>query len=159
MKETQIITTEEEEGFDMAFKKIQPVIQGVADTKTEDAQIQKNAAESVDFALGSFEITPEKQRAVIDKIERAQAEPETLEKLTPEEVHILSNIVTRTFEREKDELNLTSFAGDVIDGLSANLVRGDLGLFKRSVKLEKALPDTPNKVETAALDRNIQQAA
>ncbi|KAH9203814.1 hypothetical protein DL95DRAFT_430562 [Leptodontidium sp. 2 PMI_412] len=146
MKEAHLITTEQEEGFDMAFKKIQPVIQGVADTETENARVQKNAAEAVDFSLESFEVTPEKQRAVIDKIEKAQTAPETLEKLTPEEVHILGGIVTRTFEREKDELNLTSFTGDVIEGLSANLVRGDLGLIRREAK-----PVTPEGTVTMGM--------
>ncbi|KAG0650220.1 Flavin-dependent halogenase [Hyphodiscus hymeniophilus] len=159
MKETQVITTEEEEGFDMAFKKIQPVIQGVADTRTEDAQVQRGAAESVEFALGSFQVTPEKQRAVIDKIERAQAEPETLEKLSPEEVHILGNIVTRTFEREKDELDLTNFAGDVIDGLSAKLSRGDLGLFKRDPQIGNNSPGALPVANAETLPHKIEQAA
>ncbi|KAG9229990.1 hypothetical protein BJ875DRAFT_507594 [Amylocarpus encephaloides] len=139
MKEAHLITTEQEEGFDMAFKKIQPVI-----------QVQKNAAEAVDFSLESFEVTPEKQRAVIDKIEKAQAAPETLEKLTPEEVHILGGIVTRTFEREKDELNLTSFTGDVIEGLSANLVRGDLGLIRKEAK--PVTPETPAAMAVPAVE-------
>ncbi|RYO99952.1 hypothetical protein DL764_006661 [Monosporascus ibericus] len=85
------LTTDEEDGFDIAFKKIQPVIQGVADTDTENALVQKNAVESVDFALNSFEITPEKQRAIIDKIDGSQ------ENLTPDEVNILKGIVSRTF--------------------------------------------------------------
>ncbi|OKL55388.1 hypothetical protein UA08_09365 [Talaromyces atroroseus] len=156
MKEAHLITTEEEEGFDMAFKKIQPVIQGVADTETNDARVQKNAAEAVDFSLESFEVTPEMQRAVIDKIEKAQAAPETLEKLTPEEVHILSGIVTRTFEREKDELNLTSFTGDVIEGLSANLVRGDLGLIRREAK--SATPESTTTMGVPAVE-NVKTMA
>ncbi|KAA8575243.1 hypothetical protein EYC84_004430 [Monilinia fructicola] len=156
MKEAHLITTEQEEGFDMAFKKIQPVIQGVADTETSDARVQKNAAEAVDFSLESFEVTPEKQRAVIDKIEKAQAAPETLEKLTPEEVHILGGIVTRTFEREKDELNLTSFTGDVIEGLSANLVRGDLGLIRKDAK--PATPEATAIVGVPAVE-NIKSVA
>ncbi|KUJ13601.1 FAD/NAD(P)-binding domain-containing protein [Mollisia scopiformis] len=159
LKESQIITSEEEEGFDMAFKTIQPVIQGVADTRTEDAQTQKHAAESVNFALGSFEITPEKQQAVISKIAQAQSEPETLEKLSPEEVHILDNISKRNFEREKDELDLTSFAGDIIDGFSARLVRGDLGLYKREAKPEAALSSAPVELKAAAFSRGVEQAA
>jgi len=131
LKEAAVITSEAEEGFDMAFQAIQPVIQGVADTETENTRVQQKAAESVDFALGTFKITPEKERAVLDKIEKAQAQPETLEKLTPEEVHILDNLGSRAFHREKDELDLTAFTGDVIDGLSAKLVRGDLGLIRK----------------------------
>ncbi|TVY84589.1 Flavin-dependent halogenase ptaM [Lachnellula suecica] len=156
MKEAALISTDEEEGFDIAFKKIQPVIQGVADTETEDATVQKNAAESVDFALSSLEITPEMKRDVIDKIERAQHQPETLEKLTPEEVHILSTIVTRTFNREKDELNLTSFTGDVIEGLSAHLVRGDLGLIKKDAEPERAVTgDAPEATTTSEVQVKV----
>ncbi|EED13806.1 conserved hypothetical protein [Talaromyces stipitatus ATCC 10500] len=145
MKEAQLITTEEEEGFDMAFKKIQQVI-----------QVQKNAAKAVDFSLESFEVTPEMQRAVIDKIEKSQAAPETREKLTPEEVHILSGIVTRTFAREKDELNLTSFTGDVIEGISANLVHGDLGLIRPEAK--ETIPET-STIMGAPVIENIKTMA
>jgi flavin-dependent dehydrogenase len=158
MKETQILTTEEEEGFDMAFKEIQPVIQGVADTRSEDAEVQKHAIRSVDFALGSFDITPERQAAVIDKIDRAQDTPQILEKLTPDEVHILSNIVSRTFEKEKDELNLTNFTGDVIGGLAANMVRGQLGLVKRDTKTATGLNDS-KKLETITVSQSVEQQA
>jgi flavin-dependent dehydrogenase len=103
MKDADLITSEDEEGFDEAFDKIRPVIQGVADTEVEDAKIQKNAAEGVEFGLNSFEIMPEKQRSVIHKIERARAASETLEKLTPEEVRILDNIVLRAFDKSKED--------------------------------------------------------
>ncbi|RYP63074.1 hypothetical protein DL770_009462 [Monosporascus sp. CRB-9-2] len=127
MKDAQILTTDEEDGFDIAFKKIQPVIQGVADTDTEDARVQKNAVQSVDFALNSFEITPEKQRAIIDKIDGSQ------ENLTPDEVNILKGIVGRTFETKHTQ-SLEHFTGDVINGLSAKVVHGDLGLVRQETK-------------------------
>lgn len=159
LKDADLITTEEEEGFDRAFDKIRPVIQGVADTETEDERIQKGAAESVDFALSSFEITPEKQRSVIDKIERAQAAPEMLEKLTLEEVHILDNVVMRAFDKKDEALSLSSFAGEVIDGISANLVHGDLGFIERYAEPAANLAGPATKMEAPALDRNIKQAA
>jgi hypothetical protein len=131
MKEAEILANAEEEGFDMAFEMFQPVIQGTADTETKDAKVQKTAADGVDFALSSFEMTPEKQQAVINKVELAQTAPEVLEKLTPEEIHILGNIVVRTFQHVQDEKNLLeNFTGETIDGLTASIVRGDLGLFK-----------------------------
>ncbi|KAI3320789.1 FAD/NAD(P)-binding domain-containing protein [Xylariaceae sp. AK1471] len=131
MKEAQILSKAEEEGFDMAFEMFQPVIQGTADTETEDARVQKTAADGVDFALSSFEITPEKQQAVIHKVEQAQTSPEVLEKLSPEEIHILGSIVVRTFQHVQDEKNLLeNFTGETIDGLTASITRGDLGLFK-----------------------------
>jgi hypothetical protein len=58
----------------------------------------------------------------------------------------LGGIVSRTFEREKDELNSTSFTGDVIEGLLANLVRGDLGLIRREAK-----PVTPEGTVTMGM--------
>lgn len=94
LKEAHLITTEQEEPLDMAFEKIQPVIQGVADTETEDARVQMNAAEAVDFSLEFFKVTPEKQRAVIDKIEKAQSCPQTFEKSSSKEVCILGIIVS-----------------------------------------------------------------
>lgn len=151
MRDVQLITNDEEEGFDKAFAAIQPVIQGVADTRTADAKVQERAAQSVNFALDSFEITPERQRAIIDKIERAQASPEMLEKLTAEEVHILNRIVTRTLLREKDEMDLMNFADDVIDGYSANVVHGDLGFVR------KTTDDTESETTVIGLKNSIKQ--
>jgi flavin-dependent dehydrogenase len=122
MKDSQILTSDEEDGFDTAFRKIQAVIQGAADTETEDALIQRKAVQSVDFALNSLDVTPEQERAIIDKIDGSE------EKLTADEVKILSEIVARTFETKHTQ-NLDHFAGDVINGLSAHVVRGELGLL------------------------------
>lgn len=128
MKDSEILSTEDEEGFDLAFQKIQPVIQGVADTDTGNARVQQHAAASVDFALDSFEVTSPQQRVVLAKLNGSQAAPDMLEKLTPEELHILSNMGDRSFKRGTDEVTLAHFAGDVIHGLSATVVRGDVGL-------------------------------
>nr|POE70850.1 sulochrin halogenase [Quercus suber] len=159
MKEAKVISNEQEDGFDMAFKTIQPVIQGVVDTKTEDTDVQKRAVQSVNFALDKFEVTPEIEQAVVDKIQKAQGSPEMLEKLTPEEVHILSRITTRTFEHEKDELNLTNFTGEIIEGLSAKLVRGDLGFVNHGIKPRVDAPQDTAMVEMVGLDRSIKQVA
>jgi hypothetical protein len=154
MKEAQLITSDNEDGFDMAFERIQPVIQGVADTETKDARVQQRAAESVDFALSSLEA--EKERALMDKLEKAQAAPEMLERLTPEEVKILDQMGSRAFHREKDELNLTAFVGDVICGLSAILVRGNLGLVRRG---EAPLPNGKSATMTPAVAPEVGQVA
>lgn len=55
MKEAALITLERKEGFDMGFRTIQPVIQGVADTETHNTDVQKHTAESVEFPLASFD--------------------------------------------------------------------------------------------------------
>jgi hypothetical protein len=78
-----------------------------------------------------------------------------LEKLNPEEVHILGNIVNRTFEREKDELNLTHFTGDMIDGYSAKLAHSNIGLFKRDVKASLKSAST----NAAAIINSVTQVA
>lgn len=112
------------------------MIQGVADTETEDALVQRNASKSVDFALDAMEIiTPEKQRAIIEKIDNSE------ETLTADEIKILSNIVARTFETKHTQ-SLEQFTGDIINGLSAKLVRGDLGLVRRSFNGTPEDPDT-----------------
>ncbi|KAL9078950.1 MAG: hypothetical protein Q9157_002134 [Trypethelium eluteriae] len=158
MRHINIISTEEEEGFDVAFKKIQPVIQGVADTETQDAKVQKGAADSIDFGLASINITPEKEQAVINKMEQAQSSPEVLEKLTSVEVQVLSNILARTVEREKDEL--ASFGGDVIEGLSANVKHGDLGFVNRETKSAADTNGIPTaKVEMEATTRALKTVA
>lgn len=155
MKNEQLISNDEEEGFDSAFAKIQPVIQGVADTETKDANIQDRAISSVSFGLDTLEVSAEKQRAVLEKIDEAQAYPETLENLTPEDEAILTAMVSRTFEKEKDEVSLANFTGDIIDGLSANLVHGDLGVVES--KAEKPRLDSvpiaagPNRNQMAEL--------
>lgn len=135
-KDSPILTSDKEDGFDTPFRKIQAVIQGVADTETEDALAQRNASKSVDFALDAMEIiTPEKQRAIIEKIDNSE------ETLTADEIKILSNIVARTFETKHTQ-SLEQFTGDIINGLSAKLVRGDLGLVRRSFNGTPEDPDT-----------------
>lgn len=133
LKHEQLITTDAEDGFDAAFKAIQPVIQGVADTHLTDEQVQQRAVESVDFALNSFDVTPEQEKAMVDKVIRAaQAAPETLQKMTPEEVDILKRMSHRVLHRNTTQENrgLATFTGQVIDGLAANLERGDVGLIQ-----------------------------
>ncbi|PYH65801.1 NAD(P)/FAD-dependent oxidoreductase, partial [Aspergillus vadensis CBS 113365] len=133
LKHEQLITTDAEDGFDAAFKAIQPVIQGVADTHLSDEQVQQRAVESVDFALNSFDVTPEQERAMVNKVSHAaQAAPETLQNMTPEEVDILKRMSHRVLHRNTTQENrgLAAFTGHVIDGLAANVERGDVGLIK-----------------------------
>ena len=162
-RDVDVISTKEEQGFDRAFKMIQPVIQGMADTRSHDANIQKKTAEGVNFGLETFKITPEKRRAVMDKIERAQDSPETLDTLTPEEVHILDNIVVRTFHKDRDELNLKTFASEVVDGFSANLVRGKLGFVDRSTEVSETSTAVPATLAVVVngdgIDHGLEKAA
>jgi hypothetical protein len=160
MKEAALITSEQEEGFDMAFKTIQPVIQGIADTNTEDADVQTRAAKSVNFGLETMNASSAAEDAVVKKIREAENRPEMLEKLTAEEVSILDRITKRTFAHEKDELNLTHFTGEVIDGFSARLVRGDLGFVNHAAQPATAdQPAVSAAVDMSGLDRSIKQVA
>jgi hypothetical protein len=52
----------------VAFKKIPPVIQGVA-TPRGKMHRPDERSEAVEFSLEAFEITPESQAAVVTKIE------------------------------------------------------------------------------------------
>ncbi|PYH28115.1 NAD(P)/FAD-dependent oxidoreductase [Aspergillus neoniger CBS 115656] len=106
LKHEQLITTDAEDGFDAAFKAIQPVIQGVADTHLSDEQVQQRAVESVDFALNLFNITPEQEKAMVDKVNHAtQAAPETLQNMTPEEVDILKRMSHRVLHQNTIQEN------------------------------------------------------
>lgn len=125
MKQKPFVQDAKDSGFDAAFRAILPVIQGAADTRSEDADTQTRTAASVDLALQHMQATPE---SVTTKVEQAQDKLTMLETLTAEEVAILNKLAKRTFEHEKGELKLMNFVGHIVDGLSARLAQGDLGL-------------------------------
>lgn len=70
------------------------------------------------------------ERAVLGKVQGARDRAEEMEKLTEEELATLSAIVHRNI-RLTNERNLNNIANDVIDGLSIELVRGNLGLVDK----------------------------
>jgi hypothetical protein len=74
-------------------------------------------------------------------------------------MRILDNIVLRAFDKSKEELSQSSSAGEVIDGMSVNLVRSDLGFVEKGSEQAVNLAGAPAKVETATVGRNIEQAA
>lgn len=71
------------------------------------------------------------ERAILDKVQGARDRAEEMEKLTEEELATLSAIVHRNIRLTNNERNLNNIANDVIDGLSIELVRGNLGLVER----------------------------
>lgn len=94
--------------------------------------MQQKAASGVDFALQSIQkFTPAQQKAVLDKVQHAGHQPETLEKLSEDEIHILNELVEKQLAVTKTEKNLSNIANDVINGLTPNLVRGKLTLVKK----------------------------
>ncbi|KAJ5698560.1 hypothetical protein N7462_000565 [Penicillium macrosclerotiorum] len=121
-----VISEDGEEGFDMAFGLIQPVIQGQADTGESE---QQRMVAGVQFSLERFNrAPPEVQRAVLDKAKSAGQNAEELEKLTPDEMAVLHNIIGRQLRMTKVEKNLDNFSRDVVDGWAPRVERGNLGL-------------------------------
>lgn len=108
------------------------MIQGTADTDVENKSIQKKAAEGVEFALGAMKTDKKAtERAVVEKVQGARDRAEEMEKLTEEELATLNGIVHRNIRLTNNQTSLNNIANDVIDGLSIDLVRGNLGLVKR----------------------------
>ncbi|KAF2162587.1 hypothetical protein M409DRAFT_69145 [Zasmidium cellare ATCC 36951] len=127
MKQASFVQSGKDSSFDTAFRAILSVIQGTVDMESEDAATQTQVATSVDLALEHMQATPE---AVTAKITQAQDKLAMLETLTPEEVAILNKLIKRTLQHEKSDLKLMNFVGHVVEGLSARLIQGDLGLMK-----------------------------
>lgn len=73
-----------------------------------------------------------------------------LEKLTEDEVNILTNIRAKQMLRMEDTVNLKHFGSDAIDGLAPNLVTGKLGLLVKSEK------ETLSKLDVPVVDLLVQ---
>ena len=138
-----LLSTEDEEGFDTAFELIRPdipstcscpifcnadmllVIQGTADADRSNKHTKEEVPSGVNFGLSTFkEAKPEQQRAVIQQVQRGSHGSAELEKLNEDEVHVLHNIID-----EQAPLNLESFAND-IEGWTPVLQQGSLGLAR-----------------------------
>lgn len=141
------------------------VIQGTADTDVENKSIQKKAAEGVEFALGTMkEDRKATERAILDKVQGARDRAEEMEKLTEEELATLGAIVHRNVQMTNNAQNLNSIANDVIDGLSIDLVRGNLGLVNKysdDMKMQtgKASFMTSEQMDALELNRTISVEA
>ncbi|MCJ1251842.1 hypothetical protein MMC30_009080 [Trapelia coarctata] len=156
-QQVSLLADQNEDGFDTAFGAIQPVIQGTADTETENEKTQKKAASGVDFALDSIQkITPEQQKAVLDKVQHAGHQPEELERLTEDELRILNSLVERQLAVTKTEKNLDNIANDVINGLTPNLELGNLTLVKKEMTNGVNGSKEPGKNELFDFNRSIE---
>lgn len=119
------------------------MIQGTADTDVENKSIQKKAAEGVEFALGTLKNDKKAtERAILEKVQGARDRAEEMEKLTEEELATLGAMVSRNIRLTNNQTNLNNIANDVIDGLSIDLVRGNLGLVKSQT--DDMMPQTGN---------------
>lgn len=96
-------------------------------------KVQERAVGSVDFALDIYhQASPKEQKAVLEKTTKAAQEPTELEKLTPKEIAVLQNLRERQLRFFKEEKDLEHFTNDSINGFSPNVVRGSLGLIRRT---------------------------
>lgn len=100
------------------------------------------------------------ERAVLDKVQASRDRVEEMEKLTEEELATLSTIVHRNVRMTNNAKNLNNIANDVIDGLSIDLVRGNLGLVKRESdemkpQTDKALFMTSEQMDALELNRTV----
>lgn len=141
------------------------VIQGTADTDVGNKTIQQKAAEGVEFALGTMKNDRKAtERAILDKVQGARDRAEEMEKLTEEELATLSAIVHRNIRLTNNERNLNNIANDVIDGLSIELKRGNLGLVKKMTdemkpQTEKALFMTSEQMDALELNHTVSVEA
>lgn len=100
------------------------------------------------------------ERAILDKVQGARDRAEEMEKLTEEELATLTSIVHRNIRMTQNGNNLNNIANDVIDGLSIDLVRGNLGLVKRGTdemdpQTEKALFMTSEQKDALELNHTV----
>ncbi|KAB5566225.1 O-methyltransferase [Coniochaeta sp. 2T2.1] len=140
-KDEPVIADYDEKSFDRAFKHFRPIIQGTADVSGKLSQAE--ISQTLGFCLGAFApVDVAEKNALLEKMRTlAIVDPEDLtdEKynkaltelqsvLTPEQLRILHTIRARQMLRPDDMLNIDSIGSDIIDGLSPNLVTGQLGL-------------------------------
>lgn len=105
---------------------------------------QEEVSKTVDFCFHAFVPVPlAEKEAVLEKMEQLgisdpnvsddkfnQGVAELQGLLSPEQMRIMHTIRARQMLRSEDTLNIDNFGTDVINGLSPNLVRGDLGLVE-----------------------------
>ena len=134
------------------------VIQGTADADVGGKLTHEEVVKTVDFCLNAFkETTPEQRKKVLDKVaamngvtSMGEDNKQDLEKLTEDEVKILTNIRAKQMLRMEDTVNLKHFGSDAIDGLAPNLVTGKLGLVVKSEK------ETLSKLDVPVVDLLVQ---
>ena len=175
-----VLSDWDDDGFDVAFDAFRPstffffflnlqnlrgnladfvaVIQGTADADVGGKLTHEEVVKTVDFCLNAFkETTPEERKKVLDKLASINGvtsvgddSKESLEKLTEDEVSILTNIRAKQMLRMEDSVNLKHFGSDAINGLAPNLVTGKLGLVAKSEK------ETLSKLDAPVVDLLIQ---
>ncbi|KAG8158163.1 hypothetical protein KVR01_011924 [Diaporthe batatas] len=126
----------------------------------ENKSIQKKAAEGVEFALETMKADKKtSEQAILEKVQGARDRVEEMEKLNEEELATLGAMVQRNLKMTANAQSLNAIANDVIDGLSIDLVRGNLGLVKRTSEeatvTGKASLMTSEQMDALELNRTI----
>lgn len=132
---------------------------------------ESEITDTVDFCYRAFiPIPPEQKESVLRKMQDLKLDDTTsaaeLEaSLSPEELRIMNSIRARQMLRSEDTINIDTFSTDTINGLTANLKTGELGLTK-PVAEEKgkkedvlALLMGENKMRAAAGGEGQEQVA
>ncbi|QSZ36208.1 hypothetical protein DSL72_007334 [Monilinia vaccinii-corymbosi] len=141
--EEPVIADFDEKSFDRAFQHFRPVIQGAVDVnlKLSKSEVMR----TLNFCMGALasKNTPENQKllksmhslAVGDsggisdeKYTKVVKEAETI--LTAEQLDYLNSVRKNETLSTDEIMNLDSTGFDVLDGLSANLIKGQLGLVQ-----------------------------
>ena len=123
------------------------VIQGTSDVGAR--LTQNEVSKTVEFCTLAFMPTaPKEQEAVLKKLDdlkispsvaseaQTKANEDLKEALSPDEMRVLSTIRAREMLRSEDTVNIDTFSTDTIDGLTANLVTGSLGLMEPAAQAE-----------------------
>ncbi|TVY40371.1 Flavine halogenase [Lachnellula occidentalis] len=142
--EEPVIADYDEQSFERAFQHFRPVIQGSVDVSANLSQAE--VMRTLNFCMGALASNevPEKE-ALLQKLRTlavsddsgaisdekymlAMKEAETI--LTAEQLDYLNSIRKNETLIPDDIVNLDSTGFDVLDGFSANLIRGHLGLIE-----------------------------
>ena len=120
------------------------VIQGTADIHSK--LTVEEVAKTLDFCVQALLPTePRKRDAVMEKVQHMQIDAANAKDpvkatkdleavLNPEEMKVYTSVRAREMVRREEILNIDTFNTDVIDGLTANVTRGSLGLVAPSAK-------------------------
>ncbi|KAG9231661.1 hypothetical protein BJ875DRAFT_429306 [Amylocarpus encephaloides] len=137
-----VISDYDEASFDRAFKHFRPIIQGSVDV---DAKLEHTeVVRTLSFCMGALTsgtAAPEKEAVVndlkalavsdggaISDEEYRHAVKEAEAVLTTEQLEYLNAVRKNEILLPDDIIGLDSTGFDVLDGLSANLIKGQLGL-------------------------------
>ncbi|KAF4627991.1 hypothetical protein G7Y89_g10163 [Cudoniella acicularis] len=156
-KDEPVIAEYDEKSFDRAFHHFRPVIQGSVDVSgnLSHAEVMR----TLNFCMGALasrnapgkEALLENMRSLTmsdpgdmtdEEYSQAISEVETV--LTAEQLDMLNSIRKRQVLLPDDIINLDSTGFDVIDGLSANLITGQLGLVEPKMLRQARVGSTDN---------------